>query len=161
MAVGEYTAEDRVALNRRTAEAMMHGTILPALATVRDELHRPEQRLYVTVMPLSPTSAELTIAQTPPDVGDRSDAAVELRYVLTVAFGSQAIVVKRSVNGKAGSFLGQHYFTASDHRPSSTTCAEFGDAPRRRKARAGKSFRQAYGCWSWTTSITRHRRWPA
>jgi hypothetical protein len=37
-------AEDRVALNRRTAEALMHGTILPALATVRDELHRPEQR---------------------------------------------------------------------------------------------------------------------
>jgi hypothetical protein len=26
----EYRAEDRVALNRRTAEAMMHGTILPA-----------------------------------------------------------------------------------------------------------------------------------
>jgi hypothetical protein len=63
-------------------------------------------------MPLSPTSAELTIAQTPPDAGDRSDAAVELRYVLTVAFGSQAIVVKRSVNGKAGSFLGQHHVTS-------------------------------------------------
>jgi hypothetical protein len=91
---------------------MMHGTILPALATVRDELHRPEQRLYVTVTPLSATSAELTIAQTPPDAGARSDAAVGLRYVLTVAFGSQAIVVKRSVNGKAGSFLGQHHFTS-------------------------------------------------
>jgi hypothetical protein len=159
--VKEHTAEDRVALNRSTAEAMMHRTILPALATVQDEQHRPEQRLYVTVTPLSPTSVELIIAQTPPDASDRSDVAAGLRYVLTVAFGSQAIVVKRSVNGKAGSFLGQHYFTASDHRPSSTTCAEFGDAPRRRKARAGKSFRQAYCCWFWTTSITRHRRWPA
>jgi len=105
-------AEDRVALNRRTAEAMMQETILPAFATVRDELHRPEQRLYVTVTPLSPTSAELTIAQTPPDAGDRSGAAVGLRYILTVAFGSQAIVVKRSVNGKPGSFLGQHHFTS-------------------------------------------------
>jgi hypothetical protein len=105
--VEEHTAEDRVELNRRTAEAMMQETILPALATVRDELHRPEQRLYVTVTPLSPTSA-----RTPPDAGDRSEAAVGLRYVLTVAFGSQAIVVKRSVNGKAGSFLGQHHFTS-------------------------------------------------
>ena len=111
-AVGEHMAEDRVALNRRTAEAVMEETILPALATVRDELHSPEQRLYVAVTPLSPTSAELTIAQTPPDAGDPSDAAVGLRYVLTVAFGSQAIVVKRSVNGKAGSFLGQHHFTS-------------------------------------------------
>jgi hypothetical protein len=106
--VEEHTAEDLVELNRRTAEAMMQETILPALATVRDELHRPEQRLYVTVTPLSSTSAELTIAQSPPD----ADAAVGLRYVLTVAFGSQAIVVKRSVNGKAGSFLGQHHFTS-------------------------------------------------
>jgi hypothetical protein len=111
-AVEEQMAEDRVALNRRIAEAMMQETILPAFATVRDELHRPEQRLYVTVTPLSPTSAELTIAQSPPDAGDRSDAAVGLRYVLTVAFGSQAIVVKRSVNGKPGSFLGQHHFTS-------------------------------------------------
>ena len=110
--VGEFMAEDRVALNRRTAEAMMQETILPAFATVRDELHRPEQRLYVTVTPLSPTSAELTIAQTPPDAGDRPDAAVGLRYVLTAAFGSRAIVVKRNVNGKAGSFLGQHHFTS-------------------------------------------------
>jgi hypothetical protein len=110
--VKEHTAEDRLALNRRTAEAMLHGTSLPALATVRDELHRPEQRLYVAVTPLSATSAELTIAQTPPDASDRSDAAVRLRYILTVAFGSQAIAVKRSVNGKAGSFLGQHHFTS-------------------------------------------------
>jgi hypothetical protein len=111
-AVEEYTAEDRVDLNRRTAEAMMQETILPALATVRDELHRPEQPLYVAVTPLSPTSAELAIAQTAPDTGDRSDAAVGLRYLLSVASGSQAIVVKRSVNGKAGGFLGQHHFTS-------------------------------------------------
>jgi hypothetical protein len=110
--VKEHTAEDRVALNRSTAEAMMHRTILPALATVQDEQHRPEQRLYVTVTPLSPTSVELIIAQTPPDASDRSDVAAGLRYVLTVAFGSQAIVVKRSVNGKAGSLLGQHHVTS-------------------------------------------------
>ena len=105
-------AEDRVAINRRTAEAMMQETILPAFATVQDELHHPEQRQYVAITPLSPTSAELTIAQTPPEAGDRADAAVGLRYVLTIAFGTQAIVVKRSVNGKAGSFLGQHHFTS-------------------------------------------------
>jgi hypothetical protein len=72
---------------------------------VDDAAHRSGKR------PARLTAAELTIAQTPPDAGDRSDAAVGLRYVLTVAFGSQAIVVKRSVNGKAGSFLGQHHFT--------------------------------------------------
>ena len=105
-------AEYRVALNRITAEEMMQETILPASTTIRNELHHPEQRLYIAVSPLSPTSAELTIAQSPPEAGDRADAAVGLRYALTVAVGSQAIVVKRSVNGKAGSFLGQHHFTS-------------------------------------------------
>ncbi|MDF2760869.1 MAG: hypothetical protein K0S99_3504 [Thermomicrobiales bacterium] len=86
----EHTAEDLVELNRRTAEAMMQETILLAFATVQDELHHPEQRQYVAITPLSPTSAELTIAQTPPEAGDRADAAVGLRYVLTIAFGTQA-----------------------------------------------------------------------
>jgi hypothetical protein len=107
--VVERMAEDRLAAHRGTAESIMQGTILPAFATVRDELHRPEQHLYVSITPLSPTSAELTIDRTAPEAHDRSNAAVPLRYVLTVAFGSQAIVIKRIVNGKAGSFLGQHY----------------------------------------------------
>jgi hypothetical protein len=111
-AVAEQIAEDRLAAHRATAEAIVQRTILPAFATVRDELHRPEQRLYVTITPLSPTSAELTIARTPPEAHDRSATAVPLRYVLTVAFGSQAIVIKRIVNGQAGSFLGQHYFAS-------------------------------------------------
>lgn len=103
------TAEDRVATNRRTAEGMLQEIILPALATARDELHRPTQQQYVTVTPLSSTAAELTIARTPPAEG--AEAADGLRYVLTIAYGSQVVVVKRHVdgNGKRASFLGQHH----------------------------------------------------
>jgi hypothetical protein len=105
-------ADDRLAAHRRTAAAILDGTILPALATVQDELHHPEQQVHVTVTPLSPVSAELTIARTPPQGHDRSEPAVPLRYVLAVAFSSQAIVIKRIVNGKAGSFLGQRHVTS-------------------------------------------------
>jgi hypothetical protein len=115
-AVAAHTAEDRFATHRRTAESLVQGTILPALETVRDELHRPEQQQHVTITPLSPTSAELTIAPTPPDAGDRSGAAVSLRYVLTVAFDARAIVVKRIVNGTKGSFLGQHHVSSLRQR---------------------------------------------
>jgi hypothetical protein len=90
----------------------MQGTILPAVATVRDELHHPEQQRYVTVTPRSPVSAELIITRTPSEAPDRSEPTVPLRYVLTVAFSSQAIVVKRIVNTTAGSFLGQRYGTS-------------------------------------------------
>jgi hypothetical protein len=110
--MAEQTAEDRGAANRSTAEGMLQEIILPAFASIQDELHRPEQQQHVTVTPLSPTSAELSIAPTPPDAGDRSGATVPLRYVLTIASGSQGIAVKRNVNGKVGSFLGQPYFTS-------------------------------------------------
>jgi hypothetical protein len=108
----ENTAEDRREAHRRTAEAVMRQTILPALTTVRDELHRPAQHAYVTVTPLSPTSAELTIARTPPAADDSADPAMPLRYVLAIAFDPQAITVKRIVNDKKGSFLGQTYVTS-------------------------------------------------
>lgn len=106
------TAADRVAAHRRTAETMMQETILPALAAVQAELHRPEQQQHVTVTPLSPTSAELTIARTPPTADELAHTAVDLRYVLAVAVGSQAVVVRRTVDGKAGSFLGQRHATS-------------------------------------------------
>jgi hypothetical protein len=107
--------DDRLAANRETAEAIVQETILPALTTVRDELHRPEQQVYVTVTLLSPTSAELIIARTATSADDPSNSTVPLRYVLVVAIGSRAIVVKRIVNGKSGSFLGQR--SAASLRP--------------------------------------------
>jgi hypothetical protein len=108
--MAEHTTADRLAAHRRTAQALAQGTILPAFATLRDELHRPDQQQFVTITPRSPTAAELTVARTPPDAGAPASTAVPLRYGLTVAFDAQAIVVKRSVNGKTGSFLGQPFF---------------------------------------------------
>jgi hypothetical protein len=107
-ALAQQTSEERLATHRNIAEAMVQGRIIPAFETVREELHRPEQERYVTIIPLSPTSTELTISRTPYDAGDQASTAAPLRYILIIAFGSQAIVVKRIVNGKKGSFLGQH-----------------------------------------------------
>ena len=111
-ALAAHTAEERLAAHRRTAEAVTQQTILPALATVRDELHRPAQHAYVTVTSLSATSAQLTIARTPPAAHESADLAIPLRYILAVAFDPQAITVKRIVNDKKGSFLGQTYVTS-------------------------------------------------
>jgi hypothetical protein len=105
-------AEDRFAAHRRTAERMLQEIILPALTTARDELHRSARQQYVTVTPRSSTSAALIVARTPPPDGDGTEeaaAADGLRYVLSVGYGPQAIVVQRRVNGQAGTFLGQHH----------------------------------------------------
>ena len=111
----EHQAEARQASFQRLANALMDETILPAFATVQTELDRPAQQQYVTITALTPTAAELTIARRPPEAAagagpDRPD--VPLRYGLTVAVGPQAVVVKRTVNGKQGSFLGQHFATS-------------------------------------------------
>jgi hypothetical protein len=47
--VVEQTAAARCVAHQRTAEALVQETILPALALVQDELHRPGQQHYVTI----------------------------------------------------------------------------------------------------------------
>jgi hypothetical protein len=117
--VAEHHAAARRAAFSRLADTLMEETILPAFATVQTELDRPAQQQYVTITSLSPTAAELTIARRPPEAEepasiDRPD--VPLRYRLTVAVGPLAVVVRRSVNGKPGIFLGQHFATSLTQR---------------------------------------------
>jgi hypothetical protein len=99
----------RLAARRRTAEALTQDTILPAFATLREELHSPAQQHAVTITAVSPTAAELTLSTTPP--GTAASTGPALRYGLAIAFDSETIVVKRTVNGKTGSFLGQPLFS--------------------------------------------------
>jgi hypothetical protein len=101
----------RLAAYRRTAEALTQDTILPAFATLREELHRPAQQHFVTITAVSPTAAELTLSTPPPEAAGAS-TGVALRYGLAIAFDSQTIVVKRTVNGTTGSFLGQPLFSS-------------------------------------------------
>jgi hypothetical protein len=101
----------RLAAYQRTAEAYAQDTILPAFATLQAELHQPAQQRYVTITAASPTSAELTISTTPLDAGESASGPGVLRYGLAIAFDAETIVVKRTVNGKTGSFLGQPLFS--------------------------------------------------
>jgi hypothetical protein len=101
------TYVDRSEANRARAEALLQKRVMPAFEQISDEFHRPDQQQVVAVDPTSATSAELTISGRQTDTGQGSAAAVPLRYLLNIAFGSQAVVVRRTVNGKKGSFLGQ------------------------------------------------------
>jgi hypothetical protein len=102
----------RLAAYQRTAEAYTQDTILPAFAALQAELHHPAQQRSVTIRSDTPTSAELTISTTPLDAGTRPDAAAGLRYGLAIAFDTETIVVKRTVNGTTGSFLGQWFVSS-------------------------------------------------
>ncbi len=102
--------EDRTAANQTKAEAILQSRVMPAFAQITDELHRPDQQQVVTSEETSPNSAELTVAGRLHDTGGGAKAAETLRYTITIAYGPQSIVVKRTVNGKEGSFLGQTNF---------------------------------------------------
>jgi hypothetical protein len=101
-----------LAAHRRLAEAYMQDTILPAFATLREELHQPAQQRSVTTTAASPTSAVLTIAATPPDASQLASGPGMLRYGLAIAVDPETIVVKRTVNGTTGSFLGQWFVSS-------------------------------------------------
>jgi hypothetical protein len=102
----------RLAAYQRTAEAYAQDTILPAFATLQAELHQPAQQRYVTITAASPTSAELTISTTPLDAGESASGPGVLRYGLAIAFDAETIVVKRTVNGTTGNFLGQWFVSS-------------------------------------------------
>jgi hypothetical protein len=105
------TYDDRLQINRTKAEAMLQSRVMPAFEQVSEELNRPDQQQIVEIDPMSPTSAELTISGRQADTGHGSAAAVPLRYLLKIAFGPETIVVRRTVNGKEGGFLGQANFS--------------------------------------------------
>ena len=105
-------AAARLAAHRRTAEAYTRDTILPAFATLQEELHQPAQQRFVTIQSDTPTSATLTIAPRPLDAGASVSGARVLRYGLAIAVDPQTIVVKRTVNGRTGGFLGQWFVSS-------------------------------------------------
>jgi hypothetical protein len=110
------TYVDRSVENRAMAEALLQSQVMPAFAQISEELHRPDQQQIVAIDPTSATSAELTISGRQTDIGHGTAEAVPLRYLLKFAFGSQAIVVRRTVNGKEGNFLGQRHVDSLSQR---------------------------------------------
>ena len=101
----------RLAAHRRTAEAYTQDIILPAFAALQEEFHRPAQQHYLTITAHSPAAAELTLSTTPPGAA-ASTTGPALRYGLAIAFDPQTLVVKRTVNGTTGNFLGQWFVSS-------------------------------------------------
>ncbi len=99
--------EERTIVNREKAESMLRLRVMPAFAQIQDELHRPDQQQNVVYDETSPTSAELSVSGRQVDTGGGAKPAETLRYALKIAFGSQSLAVRRTVNGKEGDFHGQ------------------------------------------------------
>jgi len=99
--------EERTTVNREKAESMLRLRVMPAFARIQDDLHRPDQQQTVVYDETSPTSAELSVSGRQVDTGGGAKPAETLRYALKIAYGSQSLAVRRTVNGKEGGFHGQ------------------------------------------------------